>query len=854
MLDPSTFELKGARHESQYTSLHAVAFIGGLETQRSPFSPIDTRYGRRFMGGKQDTLLDGSNCEISNRLTLIRRPGLSAFGVTAIPKPLAFYTWQRAVSNDLLTVVDTASALYRYSPTHAGIYFNKAAGAGQTSVFNVVQTLYCGDGVDLFKIVGPNLLKQSTAFDVVTWTYIGATGPVTGQTDPKGGTNAVKVTYNLVSNYIYQRVVPNYTPIASNTFTFSVWLKASTGTPTIDIKVQDQTGTVGSSTVTLSTSWARYELTATMGAGSTDVRAYIGTPSATGDYYLYGSQLEVGGPSTPVQITTNLPQGVYKWGIGAPTTAPVAMPSNFGNRWAAATIVTLGYQITDANGYVQTVTVGGTTGTHFPLFATTQGSTTTDGSVTWRNDGKQSGGLSPAVGYQYYYAYGCSLTGHYGPVSPISANTGPMVAQQDGLSGDRSSDPQVDIVGIFRNTDGGAFYFLVNTVANPAVGSWTYTDTTSDDDLNTSIYAPIGDLNAPPPAGLTNLEYHQGRLWGSVGAYLYAATLADNAALLNVVQNGVPAESWTAVNVFPLDAPVVRSISTTSALLIWTTSDLNALTGTGVTTFSAPTKALRGHGLRSWNALSLDGADIYVYLSDRQFIRLSPASGSEEFGFSIGNVLESTFDPSSVYVSRHVGGTSDSAVFLANGSTGWHRMNPNQVGASLSGEQTPVWSPLATVNGGSCGAIGSVETSPGVHQLLVGQTSAGVVLKRDLTTHQDNGTPFTWSATIGSIYLALSGELAVVESLSVESLAAVPTVGALLDEISGSFETLPDSVNDPPQLTASVSLNSRRFYLSQGATPPLCKHLQIKLSGAAANTADEILTIGIRGELVAEQT
>jgi hypothetical protein len=75
----------------------------------------------------------------------------------------------------------------------------------------------------------------------------------------------------------------------------------------------------------------------------------------------------------------------------------------------------------------------------------------------------------------------------------------------------------------------------------------------------------------------------------------------------------------------------------------------------------------------------------------------------------------------------------------------------------------------------------------------------------------------------------------------------------ILDEIAGTLEELPLSVNDPPQLNPSTSILSQRFYLSQGTDPPLCKHCQIQLTGAAATTKDELLSLTIRGQLVAEQ-
>jgi hypothetical protein len=403
---------------------------------------------------------------------------------------------------------------------------------------------------------------------------------------------------------------------------------------------------------------------------------------------------------------------------------------------------------------------------------------------------------------------------------------------------------------IFRNVDGGGFFFQVATIANPPSGGWTYTDNNPDTSLNTQLYAPIGLINNIPPAGLTGLEYHANRVWGFVTNVLYYSAGADNAAALNILQNGVSAESWPPLNTLTFDAPLTRIVSTNAGLLVFTTKDVWIILGQDLTTF-APTKILKGHGLRNFNALDYDGSTLYMYSSDRELLALTPGSGSVEIGFPIGDQLELNFDPTKALIARHVAGSQDNAVYIGDGSTGWYRLNPNQVGASLSGEQSPVFSPFATIGGGVT-ALNSIETSFGVKQLLIGQIS-GNILNRSLTTFTDANTPYTWSATIGSLILATAGTLCEVESVTVEELLATPQVAVLLDEISGAFETLPNSVPDPPDLAPSASLNSLRFYLSQGTIPPLARHMQIQLSGAAANTKDEILSVMVRGALQPEQ-
>ena len=100
MAEEGLLTLAGAQKPvpDKYTSLAFLKFFGGLQTQRSPFQSIDTRYNSKFFGGTPDAIIAGSNVEISNSLTLQRRPGLTAYGVSNIPSPKAFFDWQLAAS------------------------------------------------------------------------------------------------------------------------------------------------------------------------------------------------------------------------------------------------------------------------------------------------------------------------------------------------------------------------------------------------------------------------------------------------------------------------------------------------------------------------------------------------------------------------------------------------------------------------------------------------------------------------------------------------------------------------------------------------------------------------------------
>jgi hypothetical protein len=1072
-------------------------------------------------------------------------------------------------------------------------------------------------------MVGANLLTWSNTYNVSPW----STNDVTltsGQTDPTGGTNAWEAVFSLDNStqaYISQTVKPNYSPVASNTFTFSVWMKVNSvsGTPTIYLEMIDSTANVMVNTqITPTTSWALYQVTGVAAAGASSVTVYITDPSSTStEYFIYGAQLEIGGPATPTSITQNKPAGVYLWGIQAPTTAltftlttqtgstglpwqpntdysqttftitGVASTSGTtavyvcsGNpggssSWAGRYFKVTGFTgvsdtannssapgficsavglsgsnrtltlsnasayidsgqsatgtlldtIVDSNGNLEVAYTPGKSGGSAPVWNPVQGGATQDGlqnvisqtneyqsatasgslafsnnvtpgdtifvflafegtstspsvsdgqldsftkakgynarnlgmyvfycssatggattvsftgcgtptwmgiaevanmtgvdgtpgsnvvadsssalfltgsttisnipdmlvtfamflnvqsgleigsppygyqnitgqqqtstgngtywnmaaafefpsatgtynptwtvtnpnagfndaigvtvafessvgTLVWYNLGQTStSGLSPKIGYQYYYSFVNTTTGHRSNVSPISASTGAQTGVAITVTGrgcqisnsgtgaaTGNGDPQVDAIEVYRNTDGGGFWYqippslmqsrsgtitdangtlyLANPGSTTSVGSWSFVDTVPDTSLNTQIYAPIGYLNSTPEAGLTNLEFFDNRLWGSVGNFLYYATSTDDASLLNVLENGVSPESWEPTNYIPFNSPIVRSVATGVGIVVFTTTDVWVVSGTNLATYTT-TKVLTGIGLGTYNGVCIDGSTMMLYTRDRECLMFNVNAGAAEIGFLIGDLIETDMNPMTCYLARHVKGSQDNAFYFGTGpggfdsdssDTGWFRLNPNQYGASASGEQTPIWSPAAHIASaaGGCGALASVEVQPGVKLLLVGRTGTGTgpILNRNISVFADNGTEYSWSATVGSIMLALPGKLAEIESVTTEMTAATATqctVAVLIDEIDDSvipFETLAYSTPDPPQLTASKSVLSNRFYLSFGTVPPVGRHMQIKLSGAAASTKDEILALTVRGALIEEQ-
>lgn len=73
--------------DAKFVPLFMDRAFTGLYTQRSPLRDPSDWATSRFYGGRPDALIDGLNIELTNRLTLQRRPGLADFSTATYPTP-----------------------------------------------------------------------------------------------------------------------------------------------------------------------------------------------------------------------------------------------------------------------------------------------------------------------------------------------------------------------------------------------------------------------------------------------------------------------------------------------------------------------------------------------------------------------------------------------------------------------------------------------------------------------------------------------------------------------------------------------------------------------------------------------
>jgi hypothetical protein len=144
-----------------------------------------------------------------------------------------------------------------------------------------------------------NLLLQSQDY-TATWTVTNLT-PVTGKSAPNGTSTATEFTASAANAVLTQAI----TAVAGS-YTFSVFLRRVTGTGDIQIAADNGTWT----TKVITGTWARYDVTQTLTAGSKT--AGIRVVTNTDAIEVWGAQLEFRSSLTGYTPTTTQPITRYQ--------------------------------------------------------------------------------------------------------------------------------------------------------------------------------------------------------------------------------------------------------------------------------------------------------------------------------------------------------------------------------------------------------------------------------------------------------------------------------------------------------------------------------------------------------------
>ena len=241
---------------------------------------------------------------------------------------------------------------------------------------------------------------------------------------------------------------------------------------------------------------------------------------------------------------------------------------------------------------------------------------------------------------------------------------------------------------------------------------------------------------------------------------------------------------------------------------------------------------------------------MYAFTTDRQFVKIDQ-NGLLEMGFPIGTIIQN-INPATAWVTIFRQGTQENAVYLSDGVSTYYRFNLN----------LQAWDPPAVPAGG-LQVLAAVLTSPGTYNLLLAPSLPGsFVLRRNNLIWTDilQGAPATYASffTVGSIVLAELGRLAEVDNISVEymPLGTPPTLDAAINAIGPQgtavaavppvFIPLTGAVADPPEFPISTTLPAVRYYLKQQSTPPLMRHMQVRVQFSSTdNVKNEVVGLGV---------
>jgi hypothetical protein len=508
--------------------------------------------------------------------------------------------------------------------------------------------------------------------------------------------------------------------------------------------------------------------------------------------------------------------------------------------------------ILDPNGYLQNVLQPGKSSAagSEPSFKTSLGAVTTDATVSWSNAGAFAvAGTAPVTyGYEYMNSVTVDLSNMSPPSIAITANVGDNIIVQ----GPGSADTQVDTIVIFRTVQGGSTYGEIGQVPNPGAGqTWSFTDTTTDAAVNIEWQAQRGGEGTPLPIGATCLGYHVGRIFAAVGNVVWVSSGPD------ATVGGSSGNAGFDIQLVA-QSKITRFWACSLGMVVFTVRDAYIILGSGTDTDPLYMVVfIENLPLRSYDCFTVNKTTPYLLMANNQLVALDPSAGIVESGFPIADMLMNEYDSSASYVTFHSQSSLDSALYVANGAvvppgsttssaTGqWYRMAQNNAPESGS-----AWSTKAILAGGTMGCVQSVEVTPGVYRLLISGTTTGPIWQRDSTKNTDNGNAFPVQTFFGNIVLALPGQLAALSFITLESVKTGTRAGLalLLGEVSGTFETLNRTRQDPPILPPSNTLYSDRYHFAQNQNEAWCRHFQMEVSWPAEDAANELLTFTIFGQ------
>lgn len=486
-------ELAGAQKykATKYAPIFVPRFFSGYATNRSPLRGTSPWMMEKFYGASNDSLIGGSNVEISPKLTLIRRPGHSQFNSATFSAVKYFHSFRMNSGNteSIRVIADTANTIYDATTTNTAIY-SKGGSAGQTSMVGVGNLLYMSDGVD-----------APIKYDGTTVTPWGVAAPANAPSSAPLGTAGapcrywapsmiVQTGYTIVDTNDNVQIMANHTSTTQNYSPSSVvgavtsklnynalqWeynsnqmrtTGAATSSPQLlsyIFATQFGLNVPGTATITgiaVSLNWLSQSTSVSQirgvslcqtGAAIGTAKAPNTTPTVSGSTVTWGSNADTWGLSlTPTLVN----DPTFGFGIQLYTDTVRDFINSF--------TVTLYYTVTtDTNNLLNGVTTG-QTGSAAPTWNTTLYGTTKDGTCVWTNQG-------PISAWQASKVYAQTVSSPSGAV--VDSNGNLEIVQSTGVSG--TSAPTWNTTPLATTTDNTVTWYNSGPGAQPVFTGYQY--------------------------------------------------------------------------------------------------------------------------------------------------------------------------------------------------------------------------------------------------------------------------------------------------------------------------------------------------------------------------------------------
>lgn len=371
--------------------MYTGRWSSGIWTNRSPLRDANTsRLVEKFYGAAGDALIAGSNVEITNRLTLARRPGNSVFDTSnTYSNVKGFYDFRvfSSTNEEIQVMIDQADALYAlYNSTKSKIW-TKQTGAGQSYMQSVGNTLYWGDGASNKKWL-QSLVQWSSG---AQWNTASTPFLNTFLIDPNGNiqqltaTNIPVVSISVVDNVLTVNSSESLVGVLSAGMNVS--FPGSMNASFLEFQTVNITAVSGdaitASFVTENYSGAESDVYITETSGGANPTSGTSTPVWSTQVPSVSNNFQGGVTQDGMVRWTNRGNPVMNWGIAPPTTALTPKIGTSSIAWQSNTFYSGPGVIIDSNGNLQQVSKPGQSGASAPAWGTTLYGTTTDGGVTW---------------------------------------------------------------------------------------------------------------------------------------------------------------------------------------------------------------------------------------------------------------------------------------------------------------------------------------------------------------------------------------------------------------------------------------------------------------------------------------